>query len=162
MTNPYAPQPNQFPARPQRSLWRIKRLYAIGFGLLVLGSACGTAGAAGGTGSAAEAKPAPTVTRTVTAMPKPGPTVTKQVPGPTVTVTKQVPGPTVTVTKTVASDDDSSGGSGSDDGSGGGGGSAYYSNCDAARAAGAAPVHAGDPGYGRHLDRDGDGVGCES
>lgn len=39
--------------------------------------------------------------------------------------------------------------------------SAYYKNCDAARAAGAAPVYAGDPGYGRHLDRDGDGVGCE-
>jgi hypothetical protein len=37
----------------------------------------------------------------------------------------------------------------------------YYENCDAARAAGAAPVYAGDPGYGRHLDRDGDGVGCE-
>lgn len=42
-----------------------------------------------------------------------------------------------------------------------GSGSAYYKNCDAARAAGAAPVYAGDPGYGRHLDRDGDGVGCE-
>lgn len=40
-------------------------------------------------------------------------------------------------------------------------GSAYYGNCDAARAAGAAPVRSGDPGYGRHLDRDGDGVGCE-
>nr|WP_229731176.1 excalibur calcium-binding domain-containing protein [Microbacterium faecale] len=23
------------------------------------------------------------------------------------------------------------------------------------------PVHRGDPGYARHLDRDGDGVGCE-
>ena len=45
--------------------------------------------------------------------------------------------------------------------SGSGGGSAYYKNCDAARAAGAAPVHAGDPGYSRKLDRDGDGVGCE-
>jgi type IV secretory pathway VirB10-like protein len=41
------------------------------------------------------------------------------------------------------------------------GGEVYYENCDAARAAGAAPVHAGDPGYGSHLDRDGDGVGCE-
>ncbi|MDJ0349532.1 DUF1524 domain-containing protein [Cryobacterium sp. PH29-G1] len=40
--------------------------------------------------------------------------------------------------------------------------SAYYKNCDAARAAGAAPVHVGDAGYGKHLDRDGDGVGCES
>jgi hypothetical protein len=37
----------------------------------------------------------------------------------------------------------------------------YYQNCSAARAAGAAPVYAGDPGYARKLDRDGDGVGCE-
>jgi excalibur calcium-binding domain-containing protein len=36
-----------------------------------------------------------------------------------------------------------------------------YDNCSAARDASAAPVRAGDPGYGRHLDRDGDGVGCE-
>lgn len=36
-----------------------------------------------------------------------------------------------------------------------------YANCAEARAAGAAPVMAGDPGYGRHLDRDGDGIGCE-
>jgi Excalibur calcium-binding domain len=39
--------------------------------------------------------------------------------------------------------------------------SAYYRNCSAARAAGAAPVRDGDPGYAPHLDRDGDGVGCE-
>src|SRR3954463_7330056 len=37
----------------------------------------------------------------------------------------------------------------------------HFANCAAARAAGAAPVHLGDPGYGRHLDRDGDGIGCE-
>lgn len=43
----------------------------------------------------------------------------------------------------------------------GGGREVYYSNCATARAAGAAPVRAGQPGYGRHLDRDGDGVGCE-
>lgn len=42
-----------------------------------------------------------------------------------------------------------------------GGGQTYYANCAAARAAGAAPVRLGDPGYGRHLDRDGDGKGCE-
>jgi hypothetical protein len=36
-----------------------------------------------------------------------------------------------------------------------------YANCSAARAAGAAPVRRGDPGYGSHLDRDDDGVGCE-
>jgi hypothetical protein len=36
-----------------------------------------------------------------------------------------------------------------------------YANCDDARAKGAAPVHAGQPGYGAHLDSDSDGVGCE-
>ena len=41
------------------------------------------------------------------------------------------------------------------------GGETYFPNCSAARAAGAAPVRRGSPGYGRHLDRDGDGVGCE-
>ena len=40
-------------------------------------------------------------------------------------------------------------------------GEVYYRNCAAARAAGAAPVYRGDPGYGSHLDRDDDGVGCE-
>lgn len=38
---------------------------------------------------------------------------------------------------------------------------AFFPNCSAARAAGAAPVKAGQPGYSRRLDRDGDGVGCE-
>ena len=36
-----------------------------------------------------------------------------------------------------------------------------FANCAEARAAGAAPVRRGDPGYGLHLDRDNDGVGCE-
>lgn len=40
-------------------------------------------------------------------------------------------------------------------------GGGAYPNCSAARAAGAAPVYIGSPGYGPHLDRDGDGVGCE-
>ena len=40
-------------------------------------------------------------------------------------------------------------------------GGGAFPNCAAARAAGAAPVRIGDSGYGRHLDRDGDGVGCE-
>ena len=44
---------------------------------------------------------------------------------------------------------------------GGGAATVSYANCSAARAAGAAPVYRGDPGYGRHLDRDGDGIGCE-
>ncbi len=36
-----------------------------------------------------------------------------------------------------------------------------YRNCAQARAVGAAPVYAGEQGYGPHLDRDGDGIGCE-
>lgn len=37
-----------------------------------------------------------------------------------------------------------------------------YPNCAAARAAGAAPIYAGQPGYSGKLDRDGDGVACET
>jgi hypothetical protein len=40
--------------------------------------------------------------------------------------------------------------------------SAYYSNCSEARSAGAAPLYVGSPGYRSRLDRDGDGVACES
>ena len=40
-------------------------------------------------------------------------------------------------------------------------GAVYYANCTAVRAAGADPIHRGDPGYSRKLDRDGDGVACE-
>lgn len=39
--------------------------------------------------------------------------------------------------------------------------SVYYENCDAVRSAGAAPLYEGSPGYGKHLDRDGDGIGCD-
>jgi hypothetical protein len=37
----------------------------------------------------------------------------------------------------------------------------YCANCTEARAAGAAPIYAGQPGYRSALDRDGDGVACE-
>ncbi|MFF0569436.1 excalibur calcium-binding domain-containing protein [Streptomyces sp. NPDC004041] len=108
---------------------------------------------------AAKTTPGPTVTVTetatvtVTASPEPAPTVTK-VKKVRVTVTAAPPEPDP-AEKPVARDD-STGGSG-----GSGGTSAYYKNCDAVRAAGAAPIRSGQPGYGRHLDRDGDGVGCE-
>ncbi|WP_240484328.1 GmrSD restriction endonuclease domain-containing protein [Pseudarthrobacter sulfonivorans] len=39
---------------------------------------------------------------------------------------------------------------------------AYYANCSAAKAAGAAPIYAGQAGYRAGLDRDSDGVACES
>ena len=40
-------------------------------------------------------------------------------------------------------------------------GAVYYPNCDAARRAGVTPIYRGQPGYGTHLDRDGDGKACE-
>lgn len=80
--------------------------------------------------------------------PKPEPTTQRPKPKPTqVPVPTQEPTPEPTED---AGDDASSGGA-----------SVYYRNCTAVRAAGAAPIHAGEPGYGRHLDRDGDGVACE-
>ena len=38
---------------------------------------------------------------------------------------------------------------------------AYYPSCAAAGVDRAPPLRRGEPGYGRHLDRDGDGVACE-
>jgi endonuclease YncB( thermonuclease family) len=38
----------------------------------------------------------------------------------------------------------------------------YYGDCGDARAAGDAPLRVGEPGYRSGLDRDGDGVACES
>lgn len=37
----------------------------------------------------------------------------------------------------------------------------YYANCTAVRAAGAAPIYRGEPGYRPALDRDDDGIACE-
>jgi hypothetical protein len=37
----------------------------------------------------------------------------------------------------------------------------WYEDCDAVRAAGAAPIHRRDPGYNASLDGDGDGSACE-
>lgn len=39
--------------------------------------------------------------------------------------------------------------------------STYYRYCSDARAAGAAPIYRGQPGYRTALDADGDGVACE-
>jgi Excalibur calcium-binding domain len=39
--------------------------------------------------------------------------------------------------------------------------SVYYSRCDEARAAGAAPIYRGQPGYREEMDGDSDGVACE-
>jgi hypothetical protein len=37
----------------------------------------------------------------------------------------------------------------------------YFEGCNEVRARGLAPLHRGDPGYGAHMDGDGDGVACE-
>ncbi|HWD82566.1 MAG TPA: excalibur calcium-binding domain-containing protein [Kribbella sp.] len=127
-----------------------------------------------GSNTPAAVSSAPGATVTV-----PGPTATVTVAGPVVTVQQTVPGPTATVTqaplpartvtvpaprtttkttepvplvqrtqstapKTTEPSD-----------------STYYANCAAVRAAGKAPLYAGEPGYSSHLDRDGDGVACE-
>jgi hypothetical protein len=39
--------------------------------------------------------------------------------------------------------------------------SVTYGSCKDVRAAGKAPIHRGDPGYTKNLDRDEDGIGCE-
>jgi hypothetical protein len=37
----------------------------------------------------------------------------------------------------------------------------YWGGCNDARAAGTAPIYAGEPGYRETMDGDGDGVACE-
>ncbi|WP_084707723.1 GmrSD restriction endonuclease domain-containing protein [Aestuariimicrobium kwangyangense] len=77
----------------------------------------------------------PLVTITASMAPKP------TAPKPTVRVTTQAPKPAPTSTEPQAD--------------------VYYKNCTAAREAGVAPIHAGQPGYRSGLDRDHDGVACE-
>ncbi|QBI55563.1 excalibur calcium-binding domain-containing protein [Streptomonospora litoralis] len=135
---------------------------ALVFFVLVVGACSAAISAAGD----APDGPRPTVTATVTAV-----ATTTETATPRVTATE-------TVTETAeppADDNDDNGGGG-----GGGGGApaappappapepepepapdVYYENCTDARAKGGAPVYRGEPGYGPHLDRDGDGVGCE-
>jgi micrococcal nuclease len=76
--------------------------------------------------------PAPTPTPAPIATPKPAPVTKAAPPPPPVEATEEAPAH-----------------------------SAYYANCSAAKAAGAAPLHRGEPGYRPALDRDGDGVACE-
>lgn len=84
----------------------------------------------------------PAITTTATASPAPSPAATatpKSAPAASATAT-------ATATRTAPTAAPSS---------------VYYANCDAARAAGAAPLYRGQPGYRSALDRDNDGVACE-
>nr|WP_244313474.1 excalibur calcium-binding domain-containing protein [Streptomyces zinciresistens] len=149
------------PQPPRRAPgWARKRyaLPALGLAFL-LGIAMGGASGQDRTGADAEpaaASPRPTVTVTATTEPAPAPTVTLTATA-TATATKTVE---VTAAPPAAADDPSDGGSGG--GGGGGGDSVYYANCSEVRAAGAAPIRRGEPGYASHLDRDNDGVACDT
>ena len=39
--------------------------------------------------------------------------------------------------------------------------SVHYEGCDTVRMLGKAPLYRGQPGYGAHMDGDGDGIACE-
>jgi hypothetical protein len=86
-------------------------------------------------------------------------TVTRTVAAPAVTKTPTRATTTRTVTRTVAARPQATAAPLARGGDSGG--TAYYANCSAARAAGAAPLRQGEPGYRQGLDRDGDGVACE-
>jgi endonuclease YncB( thermonuclease family) len=77
--------------------------------------------------------------------PTPTPTPPPQPPAPA-TKAAPKPAPVQTTEEAPAPEQDSA---------------AYYKNCTAAKAAGAAPLYRGEPGYRAALDRDGDGVACE-
>ncbi|WP_062649403.1 excalibur calcium-binding domain-containing protein [Streptomyces maremycinicus] len=154
MSNPYTTAPTRNPG-PR---WARKR-YVLPALALALFIGVGIGGADGDKTDDAEpasAAPRPTVTVTATttetAVPEPAGTVTA-----TATETVKVK---VTVTAKPAADQNDSGTT-DDSADSADSAGVYYDNCTAARAAGAAPVRVGDPGYGRHLDRDGDGVACE-
>ncbi|MET7455387.1 excalibur calcium-binding domain-containing protein [Streptomyces sp. NPDC005574] len=151
MSNPYAV--------PQPPKWARKRfvLPALAVALFV-GVGIGAGGDGGDTTTDAKpaaAAPRPTVTVTATTTKTAAPE-----PAATVTATRTVKATrTVRATRTVTAEPAED--SGADD-SGSGGGDVYYANCTEARAAGAAPIRRGEPGYASHLDRDNDGIACDA
>jgi len=97
------------------------------------------------------AKPAPAKPKPAPAAPKPSPTPAPAKPSPKPAPAKPTPSPTAEPAPPPPPP-------ASGPGTGPGG---AWKNCTEAREAGAAPVYRGDPGYGSHLDRDNDGIGCE-
>lgn len=126
---------------------------AVVVAILTLGGACGggeksetprtLAAPVAGPSSTPAPTSAPPLTRTAEPTPTPSPTP-RPTPRPAPTtqpVPLADPDPDVAVPRKPST-------------------SVYYANCAAVRAAGAAPIRRGDPGYRSALDRDGDGEGC--
>lgn len=160
MTYPYQPAPTGQSSKISR-----KAIIGGGVGALFLMMAsCGIGAAIGGGGNSTQAAPTVTATTTQTETTT---AASNETVWRTTTVTAS---PTETTTEATDQTEDSDNSprglvgqrtttptANSDSGAG----SAYYANCAAAKAAGAAPLHAGEPGYSSKLDRDGDGVACE-
>ena len=185
---PHAGEPTAFlpvPPPHTKGKW-ITRKPVVGIGAGLLGLTIGL----GGGGADGAGAPASTVTvtnqATVTAKPSAAPTVTQEATvtsvatvtasttvtasatvtqKSTVTVTSLKPFANLPAKKPVATkpvvkkpvDKKPK----ADTPAGDDGGYVYFKNCSAVKAAGKAPIHRGDPGYAKHLDRDNDGVGCE-
>ena len=113
-----------------------------------------------GSGGSKDADPLPIATFESTTAPAATPTTTPEAPPPT-SAAAAPPTSTTTTTRTTTTTKPP-----------GGGGrtttttkpptSVYYANCTEAREAGAAPLYRGQPGYRAALDRDNDGVACET
>ncbi|MFK0252042.1 excalibur calcium-binding domain-containing protein [Streptomyces sp. NPDC090445] len=80
--------------------------------------------------------------------------------GATLRPSKAPATPTASAPKPAASKPASGGSSGGGSG-GSSGGVVVYKSCAEAKAAGAAPIRRGQPGYSRSLDRDNDGIACD-
>lgn len=96
---------------------------------------------------------APPSTTVTTGAPKERPTTTTSTAAPTTTTTTEAP-TTTTTTRTRPSTTPTQPTTTTTE-------AVSFRNCSEARAAGALPLREGDPGYGPHLDRDGDGRACE-
>lgn len=178
---PVATPNGLYPAKPMSTGEKVTGCGCLVVIAFLLFSACGAVVTViAGDEPPAQVTPTVTVTPTTTVTPtETAPVPTETGPTETVTVTPTTtveppPEPTPTPTPTPTSspqpapapapdpDPNSNSNSDSGSGSGSGSGSAFYANCDAVRAAGAAPIYRGQPGYSGKLDRDNDGVGCET
>lgn len=150
--------------------WGLFQSKAAKWPLIVAGAALLFAGIGQSSAQARQAQPAqlvpspaPTVTTTVTATPTPsaGPTPTLT-PTATSAPASIAPLAAPATTKAAVSGSGTTSGRTSGGSTSTGGSSVYYANCTEVKAAGAAPIHRGQPGYSSKLDRDGDGVACEN